>query len=65
MWVMKVGGMTCGHCEQAVKRALEAVSNIRVIEIDREQERVVVEGEADRQLLLQAVVDEGYSAEFV
>ncbi|GAB4360916.1 MAG: heavy-metal-associated domain-containing protein [Gammaproteobacteria bacterium] len=61
---LKVTGMTCGHCENAVNKALAAVPGVtRVVEVSREKEKVVVEGDADLQALIDAIKEEGYSAE--
>ena len=36
MITLKVTGMTCGHCEMAVKKALAAVPGVeRVVSVDR------------------------------
>lgn len=64
MTTLKVTGMTCDHCENAVRRALEGVAGVaRVIKVSREREQVVVEGSADPQDLIAAVQEEGYTAE--
>ncbi len=61
---LKVTGMTCGHCENAVNKALSALPGVaRVVEVSREKEKVVVEGEADIQVLIDAIKEEGYTAE--
>jgi copper chaperone len=61
---VKVEGMTCGHCEAAVKRAITRVPGVeRVVEVSHEQGRVVVEGEPDIAALVAAIEDEGYRAE--
>lgn len=61
---LRVTGMTCGHCEMGVTKALRAVPGVtRVIEVSRERERALVEGEADPRALVAAVEDEGYQAE--
>ena len=61
---LKVTGMTCGHCENAVNKALSAVPGVtRVVEVSHEKEKAVVEGNADLQALLDAIKEEGYSAE--
>lgn len=61
---LKVTGMTCGHCEAAVTKALAAVPGVsRVVEVDREKRLAVVEGEADTQALIAAINEEGYEAE--
>ncbi len=61
---LKVTGMTCGHCEQAVQKALAAVAGVeRVVKVDREHDLAVVEGRADAAALVAAVAGEGYQAE--
>jgi copper chaperone len=61
---LKVSGMTCGHCEMGVRKALEKVPGVaRVVSVDRKREEAVVEGDPDPGLLLAAVEEEGYQAE--
>lgn len=63
---LKVIGMTCGHCEQAVKGALENVAGVsQVLEVSREREQAVLEGDAEPKALIAAVQEEGYTAEVV
>ena len=65
-WTMielRVTGMTCGHCEAAVRKALEAVPGVtRVVQVDRNSNSAVVEGKADLEALVEAVKEEGYQA---
>lgn len=61
---LKVTGMTCQHCENAVSEALSAVSGVEtVISVSHEQDEVTLEGSADIELLIAAVKEEGYEAE--
>ncbi len=61
---LKVSGMTCEHCEKAVVQALSGVAGMdSVVEVNREREEAVVEGQADEATLLAAVREEGYEAE--
>lgn len=61
---LKVTGMTCGHCEGAVKKALAGVPGVeRVVSVDRARQEAVVDGTPDASALVAAVVDEGYQAE--
>lgn len=63
MITIRIEGMSCGHCEAGVKKALEAVAGVeKVIEVSKDKQQAVVEGTADLQALLQAVQDEGYTA---
>ncbi|WP_262174595.1 heavy-metal-associated domain-containing protein [Haloarcula laminariae] len=57
-----VEGMTCGHCEQTVEEALEAVSGVNDATADREVEQADVEGDVEVQALVDAVEDAGYTA---
>lgn len=59
--IFTVTGMTCGHCEKAVTRALQQVDPQAQVEIDRAQNRVQVESTHSREALAQAIVEEGYA----
>lgn len=58
-----VTGMTCGHCEQAVRRALTRLDPQAQVQIDRSQNLVQVDSEQPRQALAQAIAEEGYTVE--
>jgi copper chaperone len=61
---LKVTGMTCGHCEAAVKKALEVVPGVTAVtRVDRNDQVAEVEGSADAAALVAAIVEEGYTAE--
>jgi len=61
---LKVTGMTCGHCEAAVDKALTAVPGVvQVVKVSRTEERVVVDGDPDVAALIAAIEEEGYHAE--
>ena len=63
---LKVTGMTCGHCEAAVERALSRLPGVeRVMKVSRDDERVIVEGNADVAALIAVIEEEGYTAETV
>ncbi len=60
---LKVEGMTCGHCEQAVRQALAAVPGVKTVgEVDRVRQYAAVEGDADPTALIAAIKAEGYQA---
>ncbi len=60
---LKVTGMTCGHCENAVRKALAAVPGVTGVgAVDRNRELAEVEGAAEVAALVAAVVEEGYTA---
>ncbi len=55
-----VTGMTCGHCEKAVTRALKQVDPQAEVAIDRAANQVVVQSGQARELLAKAIAEEGY-----
>ena len=55
-----VTGMTCGHCEQAVTRALKKVDPLADVRVDRAANQVVVQSHQAREVLAQAIAEEGY-----
>jgi copper chaperone len=55
-----VKGMTCGHCEAAVQRAVKRVEPQAVVSIDRAQNRVSVKGAEDAIGVENAIRQEGY-----
>ena len=59
--VFTVQGMTCGHCEKAVTKALMTLDPQAQVVIDRKQNRVEVESQLQREALAKAIVDEGYT----
>lgn len=61
MIYLQVEGMTCGHCEQAVTRAVKSVDPAAKVTVDRSSGRVAVESGSDAQSIRQAIEGEGYS----
>ena len=59
--IFTVTGMTCGHCEKAVTRALQQVDPQAEVKIDRTQNRVEVQSEQPREALARAIAEEGYA----
>ena len=56
-----VTGMTCGHCEKAVTRALLQVDPQAQVQIDRAQNQVQVQSAQPRAALAHAIAEEGYA----
>ncbi len=56
-----VTGMTCGHCEKAVTRAVKQLDPQAEVTIDRSTNRVAVQSHQARALLSQAIAEEGYA----
>lgn len=59
---MKIEGMMCGHCEAAVKKALEALDGVASAEVSHEKGTAVVtlEKDVDNAVLTKAVEDKDY-----
>ena len=56
--------MTCGHCEMAIRKALEAVAGVsRVVSVSKDRGEAVVEGSASTEALKDAIIGEGYQVE--
>jgi copper chaperone len=56
----EVQGMTCGHCEMAVKKAVMRLDPQAHIDIDRSHNKVVVQSEQPRETVANAIAEEGY-----
>ena len=56
-----VTGMTCGHCERAVKIAVQQIDPQAVVTIDRAAKRVDVDSAQPREALAKAIAEEGYA----
>jgi len=55
-----VQGMTCGHCEMAVRKAIQRLDAQAKVEIDRTSGKVQVQSEQPRESVAHAIADEGY-----
>ena len=60
---LKVEGMSCGHCVQAVETALADIDGVeKVVEVSLERGEAVIQGTPDTAALVAAIEEEGYSA---
>lgn len=56
-----VEGMSCGHCENAVKNALKGLDGVTKVEVNLSSKSVEVEGEGLNDILIKgAIEDAGY-----
>ena len=55
-----VTGMTCGHCEKAVTRAIQTLDPQAQVQIQRDQNLVKVETTATAGAVVSAIEEEGY-----
>jgi copper chaperone CopZ len=59
---LNITGMTCNHCVQNAKKALESVAGAESVEVTLEPGGATVTGNADTNQLINAVNDAGYQA---
>ncbi len=57
----QVQGMTCGHCEMAVKKAITRLDPAAKVSIDRPLEKVDIESDQPKDRLIRVITDEGYA----
>jgi copper chaperone len=59
--VFTVPGISCGHCEAAIKREVGSVAGVADIDVDLDSKLVTVRGEAlDRDDIVAAIDEAGY-----
>lgn len=58
----QVTGMSCGHCEAAIRSELDAVAGVDSVEVSAQTGRLVVMGDADPAAVIAAVDEAGYQA---
>ena len=56
-----VQGMTCGHSERAVTRAVLQIDPQAQVKIDRAANRVEVQSTQPREAVAKAIAEEGYA----
>ncbi|HYD98286.1 MAG TPA: cation transporter [Alphaproteobacteria bacterium] len=65
MMRLKVSGMTCGHCAQAVTRALDDLPQVERTLVDLATGEVSIAGTPDAEAVRRAIEAEGYAVEAV
>ena len=55
-----VRGMSCAGCESAVTDAVTAVAGVNTVDVDRETDSVMIDGNPDTEELVTAIEDAGY-----
>jgi copper chaperone len=59
---LRVEGMTCGHCVNAVTRAVKTVDPEANVQVDLGTGRVQVDGRSSADALGKAIAEAGYPA---
>lgn len=57
-----VSGMTCGHCAQAITKAINRVDPAAAVKVDVAGGKVTVTSEASPTQIADAIQSEGYEA---
>ncbi len=60
MFVIKVNGISCGHCVSAITKALTELDKTAKIQIDKASQIVRFDGEADQDDVVLAIQEAGY-----
>lgn len=59
--IFNVKGMSCGHCEQTVIKALKKLDDQAQVQVSLADEKVEVESGRDEKQLVEAIEHEGYT----
>ena len=54
----RVPGMTCGHCERAVREELGAIAGVEAVAVDLDTKIVEITGSGLDDVALRAAIDE-------
>lgn len=60
MYELKVEGMSCGHCVNAVTKSVQSVDAGAKVDVDLAQQKVRVDSAASLEAVKSAVEDAGY-----
>ncbi len=63
MQILKVSGMSCGHCVRAITRAVQSADAAAEVQVDLDSAEVRVASQLSLERLLAIIRDEGYGAE--
>lgn len=58
--LLKIEGMSCGHCKMSVEKALQAIPGVMSASVNLEKKEALVIGTATRDALVKAVEDVGF-----
>ena len=61
--LLKVDGMTCGHCVAAITSAVTPLAGVTDVAVDLADGTVSVIGSADRQAVIAAIEDTPYDVQ--
>ena len=60
--IIKINGMSCGHCSMAVKKALGQIEGVETVEVNLEEKTATINSTTslDINILKEIIDDEGY-----
>ena len=58
--IIKIEGMSCGHCTAAVEAALKAVPGVQSVVVDLAKKQAAVSGNASLTAMHEAIEDIGF-----
>ena len=58
----RIEGMSCGHCEAAIRDELEKVGGVEAVTVDLGSKQVVVRGDFEDAAVRAAIAEAGYEA---
>ena len=60
--IIKINGMSCGHCSMAVKKALGQIEGVEKVEVSLEDKTATISSTTslDINILKEIIDDEGY-----
>ena len=58
--IIKIEGMSCGHCTAAVEAALKAVPGVQSVAVDLAKKQATVSGNASLTAMHDAIEDIGF-----
>ena len=60
METVKIKGMSCGHCVNSTKEALEKIPGISNVKVDLEKGEATYQGDVDIQIIKDAISKIGF-----
>lgn len=63
---LTVGGMSCSHCENSIKKAVGALNGINNVMVDLKSKKVAVEYDPEKvsiETIKDTIEDQGYEVE--
>lgn len=58
--VVKINGMSCGHCQSRVEKVLSDLPGVEEVKVNLDEKKAVVKGTADNEAIRKAIEEAGY-----